>query len=701
MNILQLVPKLDIGGVEKGTVEVARYLASHGHKAVVVSGGGKLVKSLAAAGARHYELPIGRKNPAVMIWCYYRLKNIIIKENIDIVHARSRVPALVSYFAARKTGRVFLTTAHGQYRKHWISRVMGWGKLVIAVSLAMARHMHDNFGVPLRKIRIIPRGVDLDKFSYIAPSERKGPTFKIGMICRFTPLKGHLDFLKAASLVSRSMPNTEFILMGNVSTAKAEYMKKIELAIRQYSLQNRVRFIDSDQSVTDVMAELNVVVSANRQQEAFGRTVIEAQARGACVVATDVGGVAENVIHGETGLLSQSGDPADMADKILHYARDRSFMESVAEKARRKVEKDFSLEKLMAMTLEVYEEALGISSILVIKVSSLGDVVLAVPSLRAIRKRYKKAHIRLLIDARFRELFINCPYIDEITSCDLKGRDRNLGFLKLASRIRSEDFDISIDLQNNRKSHLLSFLSGIPERYGYDNGKLSFLINRKIKLPKQKIGPIEHQGRVLRLAGVTNVEEKLELWPSAEAEKWAEDFLTSNWLKKGQELIGLNLSASEKWKSKNWPLKYMEKLASEAERKRSARVVLLGTGKDRKAADRFKRSSKTKPIDCVGKTDLLKLVEMIKRCDVLLTGDSAPMHIAASCNTPVVALFGPTDPGRHAPPADEVFILTSKVRCMPCYRPVCPKGHERCMKEIRPEDVFRAIEKVLEKKSVK
>ncbi|MBU1083796.1 MAG: glycosyltransferase, partial [Candidatus Omnitrophica bacterium] len=159
MNILQLIPKLNVGGVERGTVEVARHLTLNGHKAVVVSSGGALEQNLAAIGARHYKLPIGRKNPFVMIFCYFNLKEIIKKENINIVHARSRIPALSGYFAARSTKRVFITTAHGQYKKHLISRVIGWGKIVIVANETMARYMKDIFGIPMQKMRIIPRGV--------------------------------------------------------------------------------------------------------------------------------------------------------------------------------------------------------------------------------------------------------------------------------------------------------------------------------------------------------------------------------------------------------------------------------------------------------------------------------------------------------------------------------------------------------------
>lgn len=694
MNVLQLLPELNIGGVEKSTVEVARYLSLNGHKSVVVSEGGKLLRSLTAVGARHYTLLVGRKNPFWVIKSYFKLKSIIRKENIDIVHARSRVPALSGYFAARSTGRVFLTTAHGQYRRHLISRVMGWGKLVITASLLMARHMNENFGVPLKKIRIVPRGVDLDEFSFIAPEERKGPIFKVGMICRFTPLKGHLDFLKAASLVTRRMPNCQFVLMGNVATASEEYMRKIHLAIRNYSMEKDVAFVESDEDVAEVMAGLNILVSANRAQEAFGRTVIEAQARGTCVVATDIGGVAENVDNGSTGLLCRAGDAQDMADKILALACDKDLAGRIAKAARKKVETDFSLDKVMGKTLEVYEEALKLKRILVIKLSSLGDVVLAVPSLRAIRKSCRNARITLLTDVRYRELFTGSEHVDEVISTDLKGRDKGFGLFRLARRIREEDFDISIDLQNNRKSHLISFLSGIPERYGYDNGKLGSLLNHKIPLPRTEMGPVEHQGQVLNLAGITGLEKRLELFRSEEASFWADEFLKRNWVEEDRPLVGINISASAKWTSKNWPEGHLARLAKRLEKDLSARVLLLGTEGDREIASRIKKKGRISAVDSVGKTDLGQLVELIFRCDALVTADSAPLHIAAACGTPAVALFGPTDPARHMPPGKGVSVLRGGGSCTACYKAQCPKDN-RCMRSISVKDVYAAVEKAL------
>ena len=426
MNILQLVPKLNIGGVEKGTAEVARYLTLNGHKAVVVSGGGVFEKNLAAIGARHYKLPVGRKNPFVMFFCYLKLREIIRKENIDIVHARSRIPAVIGYFAARSTGRIFITTAHGQYRRHLISRVMGWGKIVVVAGETMARYMKDNFGVPLRKLKIVPRGVDLKKFSFVPLSEKSKDRIRIGMIARFTPLKGHLDFLKAASYIVRKKPNIEILLMGDRSSAKEEYMKKIELAMRRLMIAKFVKFVDSDRDVTETLKDLHVLVSANRSQEAFGRSVIEAQACGVPVVATEVGGVSENIEDESTGLLCEPANPLGMSHKIMRYIEDRSFAEETAARARKYVENNFSLRHTMEKTLEMYECALSIKNILVFKISSLGDIILSIPSLRALRRRFSKANIKIVVDKKFREIFDECPYVDDVITCDLKGKDKGI-----------------------------------------------------------------------------------------------------------------------------------------------------------------------------------------------------------------------------------------------------------------------------------
>lgn len=694
MNVLQLLPELNIGGVERSAVEMARHLAATGNKSVVVSGGGLLENKLIQAGAIHYTLPVGVKNPFTAIYCYFKLIEIIKKENIDLVHARSRVPAIIGYFAAKSAKKVFLVTAHGQYKKHLLSGVMGWGKIVIVASDMMARYMEENFAVPAKKIRIIPRGVDLARFSFINPAEKRGKIIRIGMIARFTPLKGHLDFLKAICQVSRKISRLEVIIMGDKKNAKDEYVKKVELAVKHLMLEKIVRFVGPEEKVENSLKEMDIFVSANREQEAFGRSIIEAQARGVPVVATSVGGIVETVIDGQTGILCEPGNHKEMADKIMLLAGDISLREKLAIKARKNVEEKFSMEKVLTSEAAVYSEALKMKNILIFKMSALGDIILSVPSIRAVRKRFPKASVKVLVDVKYRKVLERCPYIDEMIVCDFLSRDRGMDFFKLIERIRSEDFDISIDLQNNRRSHITAFLAGITDRYGFDNGKFSFLINHKAKWPEKAEPPVDHQCNVLELLGIVPTDKSLELWPGEEEKKWVDNFLKANWVYSDQKVVGLALSASRKWKTKNWDIKYFKKLSEILAKDHNIRVILLGHQSDIPVSTEFLRISDSKAINAVGMTNIPQLIGLVERCSAIVSGDSAPIHIASAVNTPFVALFGPTDPVRHMPPAKKFKVIDKYLDCSPCYSGKCPIAI-KCMTSISVNDVLKSIMEVI------
>ena len=708
MNILQLLPKLEVGGVERGTVDLARHLALNGHKAVVISGGGTLVRDLEKFKVKHYRLPIGQKSPLKAFLMIRKVKDIIEKENIDIVHARSRVPALIGFFAARATNRVFLTTAHGYYKKHLISRVMGWGKFVIVASNVIAKYMNEDFGVPDERIRLIPRGVDLDKFKFEPLKDRKSKEFKIGIISRITPLKGHDTFVEAIAILHRIMPNARAVIVGEPPSKKQKYMDDIKLLVKRSGLTSVVEFMGGRSDIPEILSQLDVLVSSTKTPEAFGRVIIEAQAKGVPVVATRVGGVVDIIKDGENGLLCPAEDPKAMADAILRLSKDKQLREKLTLNGRRNVEEKFKLEGMFKRTLDVYNESLKKTDILVIKVSSIGDVILVTPSLKAIREKYPQANIYVLVGLAAKDLLVGCPYINGLVLYDDKGRDRGLaGLLSVARRLRSWNFDIVIDFQNNRKSHLLSFLSMGRHRYGYGRRKLGFLLNHKVKEPKGKgksydvIGPVEHQFKVLELLGINiKQDERLELWPVQNNERWADDFLQANWANRSKPLIGMSVGASLRWFSKRWPTDNFVRFCDEAAKKFQARVVLTGTKEDLAECMKIASLSKSKPIVAAGKTDLMQLVSLIKRCDVFITPDSATMHISAAVNVPFVTLFGPTDPLRHTPPNAEAIILKQDLPCSPCYSSKCARGYI-CMKKITVEEVLDSVRKLLERRSDK
>ncbi|MFA6142941.1 MAG: glycosyltransferase [Candidatus Omnitrophota bacterium] len=700
MNILQILPSLDVGGVETGTVDLAKYLVRHGHKAITVSAGGRLVRELDAVGARHYNLPVGKKSLSSMIRMIGAVKEVIRHEDIDIVHARSRIPAFIAYFACKTTGRTFITTAHGYYKKHLMSESMSWGKYVIVASNIMAKHMTHDFNVPYERIRLVPRGVDIARFRFRDPDSRRSKEFVIGMVSRITPLKGHVDFIRAVSILGRKIPQLRAVIVGEAP--KEKYKEDIDLLIRRLGLVNTIRFMPATGDVPLVMKDLDVLVSATITPEAFGRVIIEAHASGVPVVTTKVGGIVDIVEDGKTGLFCSPQNPPEMAEKIFKLYTDRTLWRSLALESRSRVESSFNLEKMMESTLSVYQEALEIQNILVIKIGAIGDVILSIPSLRAIREKYPRANIKVLVGIQSREILDGCPYINDLVVCDLKKRHKSLrGLWRLGIGLRRSVFDIVIDLQNSRSSHILAVLSLAVLRYGYSNKKLSFLLNKTVKDDAPYLDPIDHQARTLALSGIKIVDKKLQLWPSESDEEAAQRFLADNWVKPEQMLAGINIRASERWITKNWSSESIAQLCDLLAKELNVRVVLTGTNSDSDFASRIVGMTRSKPIVAVGRTSLMELACLIRRFKVFLTPDSAPMHIASAVGANVVALFGPTDPARHLVPSRNCVVICKKgeLKCVPCYSPTCMKNF-LCMKKITVEEVFNAMKGFLKEEKL-
>ncbi len=693
MNILQILPKLDVGGVETGTVDLTKYLVKNGHHCVVVSAGGALVRELESEGIRHYELPVNHKFFGVMVKTASKVADIIKNEHIELIHARSRVPAWIGFLASQKTNVPFVTTAHGYYAKHIFSAMMGWGKYTIVPSSVIGRHMMENFGVPLGNIRLIARSVDLDRFVYhpFATGDKK--ELVVAVIGRVTPIKGQLYFLKAFSKVLRSVSSVKAWIIGSVSPGKEHYMEELEAWVRRLGLKDAVMFLGNRRDIPELLAKVDILVMSSVVQEAFGRVIVEAQASGVPVIATKVGGVVEVIDDGRTGLLVYPRDVDSMAEAIIKLLKNPAFACEMALRARKNVEEKYSLVKMAQDTIRVYEEALKQKRILVIKFSALGDAVLIIPSLKALKRVYPFSKITCLTSLATKEVFQRCPYIDELIVCDFNGKDKGVsGFWALMVRLLRRRFDFVVDFQNNKASHLLSYATMSPARYGYDNGKFGFLMNKAIKDDKGRpLSPLEHQFQLLKLLGIDYNDEKLELWPSEDDKGFVEDLLRDSALG-GKKLIGINIGSSPRWPSKRWIMKNYGLLCERLAQK-GYRVVLTGHPYDISFAKKILKNLSVEPICAVGATSFLQLAALIKKCVCFVTGDSAPMHLAAAMNVPFVALFGPTDAIRHVPSGYECVVLQEG--CKPCYKGQCPKKTNICMKQITVEDVVEALERLL------
>jgi len=703
MKILQLVPELNVGGVERGTIDLTRALIAKGHEPHVISAGGTLVGELEKMGARHLELPIHKKSLKTL----FLVKKVVdyIEENgIDIVHGRSRVPAWVGFLAARYTDADFVTTCHGYYSTHFLSKVMGWGKRVIVISNVIGRHMIDDFKVPEDRIRLVPRGLDLRQFPHTPLRERfpdRDEPVRIINLGRITPLKGHKDFIHALHWLKQRGKKFEAWIVGSAPAKKQRYFKEVQKLVDRLGLKEHVKFLGTRQDIPELLKEAHILVLSTTTPEAFGRVVAEAGAVGTAVVTTEVGGVTDIVQKGKDGRLVPPHDPVAMADALSAAIENREETFTMSESLRQRVAENFYLEQMYEKTLAVYKETHEEKRILVMKLSALGDLILITPSLRLLRRRWPKAFIALLVDEPFYEVALTLPFVDEVL---VTHRSKTTGgfkrSLKILKTIKQARFDISIDFQNIPRTHLLSYLAGIPKRLGYERGLFGFLLTSRTQGHKDALSPIQHQFRVLRYLGlgVGHQDETLELNSSPKA-KIAVDQLLGPESDRSLDVI-FSLSASHKWPTKNWDLENYVTLGRQIQDSyKGIRFILIGTDREKKLAKKFQKSLGDKDVvNLTGKTSINEMGEVIRRSRIVIAPDSAPLHMAAAFKRPAIGLFGPTRADRHAPPNPKQTLFQKKVDCGPCYSRECVTKTHECMKLITPNEVFLAVKQLLNDK---
>lgn len=696
MKVLQILPELNYGGVEVGTVDMAYYLLKMGHQPYVISAGGKQVRVLEKMGVPHYTLPVNKKNWQA-IGAIREVAEIILREKIDIVHARSRIPAWIAYFATRKTQATFITTCHGYYSHHVISTIMGWGKNVIVISNSIGRRMIDTFQVPPDRIRLVHRGLDIDKYAFntrrfAQTRKKRKDKYVIANIARITPLKGHKDFLQAIRIAKMQFPTIEVWLIGSAAKKK-KYGEEIVAMIEKLGLSDSVTLMGARADIPQLLQEVDLLVLSTTVPEGFGRVLIEAGASGVPVIATKVGGVLDVIEDGIHGYLIPPNEPDKMSDAIIRVLDDYAQHKDMAELFRKRIEDNFTLELMAKKTVAVYQEALARKHIMVIKLGALGDLILVVPSLRALRATYPTAIITLVVDSKLTPLMELCPYVDNVISVNRAKKNSLRRFWRLVKKLRKLYCDISVDFQNTKWTHALAFFADVRRRYGYTRGICGHLLTNGIPFQKDTLAPIDHQARILNLFGISTVKDTLELWVSDEDRASVAKMLADTWIAPSQRLVGFVLNASCAWKTKNWPLDYFIELAARLEKDLQVRVVLLGDDSNTQVAEQFLLRADTETINLVGKTSLREMVALVDRLNCLVSGDTAPIHVASAMKTPTVAFFGPTNALRHAPPGHAVKVMKRNLPCMPCYKKQCKHG--ACMKDISVDEVFTLVKRYL------
>lgn len=371
--VLQVLPALEAGGVERGTLEIAAAQVAAGMRALVASSGGALVPALEALGARHVTLPLATKSPAAMLRNAASLAALVRQERIAILHARSRAPAWSAFMAARRTGARFVTTYHGTYNeglpgKRLYNSVMARGERVIAISRFIAGHLRARHGTDPARIRVIPRGVDPAEFDpeAVAPARvaalrqswgvpEGGPPV-VMLPGRLTRWKGGMVLVEA---MARLPDEALALLVGGAEPRREGYRAALEALIAARGLGGRVRLVGHAADMPAALLLADVVVHASTDPEAFGRTVIEAQAMRRPVIASDLGAPRETVEEAVTGWRVPPGDPDALAQAIQWVlTMPPAEREAVGARARAAVLARNTTRAMQDATIAVYRELL-------------------------------------------------------------------------------------------------------------------------------------------------------------------------------------------------------------------------------------------------------------------------------------------------------------------------------------------------------
>lgn len=309
LTVLQLLPALESGGVERGTLEIAHALVERGHRALVMSAGGRLVSPLTEAGAEHFCWPVGRKSVA-SLRLVGKLRRFLIEQKVDILHARSRVPAWIAWLAWRgvnpATRPRFVTTVHGLYSVGRYSSIMTRGEAVIAVSNTVRDYILENYPATLPwRVHVIHRGVDGHAYphgwqpdvAWQANFHAQFPATRgksiVTLPGRITRLKGHEDFIELIGRLKRRGIPVHGLIAGGAMPSKQRYLQKLRYRVRSAGLEPDISFTGQRDDLKSILAVSSLVLSLSTQPESFGRTTLEALRLGVPTAGYTHGGVAE------------------------------------------------------------------------------------------------------------------------------------------------------------------------------------------------------------------------------------------------------------------------------------------------------------------------------------------------------------------------------------------------------------------------
>jgi glycosyltransferase involved in cell wall biosynthesis len=362
LTIVQILPALDSGGVERGTLEVGAHLVANGHRSIVISAGGRMVNRLEEEGSEHITWTIGKKS-LLTLKLVHQLRQFLLKEKVDILHVRSRFPAWIAYLAWKemnpKTRPAFVTTVHGPYSVSPYSEVMTKGERVIVISEMIREYVTSQYKVAADKLKLVYRGIDANDFPHgFQPSQawlknwyQLYPQTKdkniLVLPARITKWKGQADFIELAAQLNKHNANFHALIVGEAKKDKTSFLKKLQKKAQDLGVSEQITFVGHRDDLREIMAIASIVYSLSLEPEAFGRTTIEALSLGVPVIGYAHGGVQEQL----AALLPEGqidvGNVAEAATLTLRWLHQPPVVA---------INQAFSLDTMLQKTMDVYQE---------------------------------------------------------------------------------------------------------------------------------------------------------------------------------------------------------------------------------------------------------------------------------------------------------------------------------------------------------
>ena len=364
MKVLQVSTHVNIGGIGSYILSLSQTLRKNGVEVIVASSGGNLEKEFQASAISHRHLDMNTKNELGLkvIWSAFRISRIVKDEKIDIIHAHSRVSQAAAFLASRMSGVPYITTCHGYFKKRLRGIFDTWGAKVIAISDAVKAHLRDDLDVNEDRIRLVYNGVDTDRFSRSYSADELGTIRRsiglrggkvIGTIGRLSPVKGQKFLVEAMADLVTHVSDIEAVIVGDGPEGETLMDLASSLGIR-----DKVHFITSCVDTHKYLSIMDIFVFPSIK-EGLGLALLEALAAGKACIASNVGGIADIIEDGQSGVLVEPCEWRGIADAVLRLMSDDGFKESLGASGRALVKSRFDIDHMAEGIVQVYNEALG------------------------------------------------------------------------------------------------------------------------------------------------------------------------------------------------------------------------------------------------------------------------------------------------------------------------------------------------------